>query len=237
MADAIHLIANEPLAGNVPPASVMTLDTTAGSIIHYCFSRLGQVGLAQTFTLFKSYIIAVALTYLPLLIAAAFSPLSIAVPAEGHHLPFLYDLNVCFMFLVSFPCLIILTITDQQALVGALRSVQSDGTITIPHEDAKRLAVRWHARFRRTNLAGQWLGVVAGITIAYFNFVTYTPAPVGFWIAHEGHLLPIGFVFLYCIFLFYAVIPIYVLRNIAISLLLIPRTTQDSTSISRSESG
>ena len=220
MADAIHLIANGPLAGHEPADPVMALDTTAGSIIHWCFNRLHRAGFGHTFTLLKCYVIAVALTYLPLLIAALLGPLSIAVPAEGHHLPFLYDLNVGFMFLVSLPCLIILTITDQQILVRALRSVQSDGTITIPHEDAKRLAARWHARFRMTNFAGQSLGVIAGITIAYFNLVTYTPAAVGFWIADEGHLLLAGYVFVCCIFLFYAVIPIYVLRNIAISLLL-----------------
>jgi hypothetical protein len=71
-----------------------------------------------------------------------------------------------------------------------------------------------------TNFAGQSLGVISGITIAYFNLVTYIPAAVGFWISNEGHLLLAGYVFLYCIFLFYAVIPICVLRNIAISLLL-----------------
>lgn len=200
--------------------SVMALDTTAGSIIHAHFRYLDRVGLGGAFVVPRAYVGAVALTYLPLLLSALFSSPSIIFPSAGHRLPFLFDWNVSFMFLISFPCLVVLTVTDQYVLTRALRTVQSDGTVTILQAEEKLLAERWHRLFRMTNLAGQSLGVVIGMIVAYFNFIVYTPASVGFWIAHEGRLLPVGFVFLYCIFLFYALIPVYVLRNIAIAFLL-----------------
>ena len=199
---------------------MMALDTTAGSIIHSRFRKLDGLAPGATFTVVRAYITAVALTYLPLSIAAILSPLSIVVPTAGHRLPFLYDWNVGFMCLVSFPCLAILTVTDQYVLARALRTVQSDGTITISQEDEKRLSVRWHRLFQITNVAGQSLGIVVGMIVAYFNFAVYAPARVGFWIAQDGRLMPVGFVFLYCIFLFYALIPVYVVRNVTISLLL-----------------
>jgi hypothetical protein len=220
MTGAVQLPATDRLDGKLSSVPAMVLDTSAGSIIHSRFRYLNRVGPAGTFAVARAYVAAVALTYLPLLIAAILSPLSIVVPTAGHRLPFLYDWNVCFMFLVSFPCIIVLTVTDQDVLARALGAVQSDGTITISREDEKQLSVRWHRLFKMTNVAGQSLGIVVGAIVAYFNYRVYTPAPVGFWIAQEGRLMPVGFVFLYCIFLFYALIPVYVLRTVAISLLL-----------------
>ena len=70
------------------------------------------------------------------------------------------------------------------------------------------------------NFAGQAASIAAGGVIAYFNGVVYGKASVGFWIAYGSRLLPVGFVYLYCIFLFYALVTIYVVRNFAISRLL-----------------
>jgi hypothetical protein len=220
MADAIHLPATDVLTGKLPTIPVVVFDTTAGSVIHSRFGSLDRIGVGGSFTLLKVYVFAVAITYVPLLIAAFLSSLSTIAPTADHRLPFLYDWNVCFMFLVSFPCLLVLTVTDHYVLARALSTVQTDGTITISREDENRLATRWRKLFRAINLAGQALGIVAGGIVAYFNFVAYTPAPVGFWIADGGNLLPVGYVFLFCIFVFFALIPIYVLRNVAISFLL-----------------
>jgi hypothetical protein len=159
------------------------------------------------------------LTFLPLLIAAFFSPLSLVNPLGEHRLPFLRDWNVLFMYLVSFPCLMILTATDQRVLSASLKSVQLDGTLTMSEKEATPLVSRWQQRFYRTNLASHAVGIVLGVIVAYYCYAAYIPKSVGFWIAVDGHLLPVGFVFLYCIFLFYALIPVYVLRNIAVALL------------------
>jgi len=56
--------------------------------------------------------------------------------------------------------------------------------------------------------------------LAIFNYVSYTPVTTGFWIALDGRLLPVGYVFLWCIFIFYALIPPYIFRSVCTSLFL-----------------
>jgi len=209
------------LAIHRPPAAVSSAsasawETTAGSIVHRPFRYLERVGSA--FTAFQLYIIAVGMTFIPLLLGALLSPLSLTTPSPTHRLPFLCDWNVLFMFLVSFPCLVILTVTDYRYLGAALKSIESDGTIVIAQSDYNRLNKRWRGLFKIVNITGQVLGIIVGGLMAYFNFVVYSKPSVGFWIADDGHLLPVGFVFLYCIFLFFAVVPVYIGRNIAMSL-------------------
>lgn len=197
----------------------MTLTTTSGSVIHYLFSRRFGFAPGNAFTPLKIYLTAAALAFLPLFLGALHGDPSIITAAGRHRLPFLRDWNVLFMSLVSFPCLLILTVTDQDVLALALKTVQSDGTITISNADKNQLAERWRSYFRITNLAAQLVGLILGGTIAYLNYVAYSPSHVGFWISDNDHLLGVGVIFLCFIFIFYAVVPVYVLRNIAISLL------------------
>jgi hypothetical protein len=88
------------------------------------------------------------------------------------------------------------------------------------HEDASALERRWTGRYQRVNRLGQAVGVLAGLTLASFNYMSYAPASTGFWIAKEGQLVPAGYVFLYCIFVFYTLIPTYILRSLCTSLFL-----------------
>jgi hypothetical protein len=201
----------------------MTLTTTSGSVVHYLFSRQFGFAPGNAFTSIKIYLTAAAFAFLPLFLGAALDSLlggpSMVTAVPPHRLPFLRDWNVLFMSLVSFPCLLILTVTDQDVLTLALKTVQSDGTITISDADKDRLAKRWRGYFRIINLAAQLAGLILGGTIAYFNYVAYSPKDVGLWISDKDHLLGAGLIFVCFIFIFYAVVPVYVLRNIAISLL------------------
>jgi hypothetical protein len=191
------------------------LDTISGSALHSLFGNTTRIGYIP-----KLYIISILLTFVPLLIGAALSPLSLTIATCKLKLPFFYDWNVLFMFLISFPFLLILTVTDQEVLTNALRSVQREGTITISEANTRVLYNRWKDCFKKFNIVGQVIGVGVGLLVAYFNYEAYTPELVGFWIAQNNSLLPVGFVYLYCISFFYALIVIYVVRNIGIALLL-----------------
>lgn len=203
------------LSPTPPYSALIAVDTTGGSILHRLIGDPERPWVVP-----KLFIIAVAFTFLPLFLAALLSPLSIISPTGTHRIAFLHDLNILFAFIVSFPCLFIFSVTDQHVLSRALKIVQLDGTVTIPEDAANFLSSCWRRRFRIVNLCGQVTGFFVGVLIAIFNYVTYTPASMGFWIAHEGRLLTVGYVFEYCIFLFYFLIPLYVFRNVAISLLL-----------------
>jgi hypothetical protein len=167
------------------------------------------------------YIAAVAVTYVPLILTAWLqNPPTIATFTPTLHLPFLYDWNVAFMFVVSFPLLVVLTITDQHVLATSLRQVQLEGTVSIPDDSAASLSSIWQRKLRSVNIGAQALGIGIGGTVAFFNYEAYKPnSGVGYWIGTE-HLLPVGFVYLFCIFLFYSLLPIYVLRSFATSVFL-----------------
>jgi hypothetical protein len=196
------------------------LDTTTDSAVHALFRCLDRGGGGRALALFKLYVIAVALTLLPLLIGAWLGPHSLVVRGAQLKLPFLYDWTILFAFLVSFPCLLILTVTDQDVLVQSLKTVESEGTITISPEDKKRVAVRWNGRFRIINLVAQASAAMIGASIAYINYRLFKDPRLGHWIFDHGELLGVGYIFLLCLFLFYALIVIYLFRNIALSLLL-----------------
>jgi hypothetical protein len=212
MADASSGLPVKPPTPQLPPAIP---DTTAASVVHVLPNYFDRID-ASAFIPAVLYLVAVAITCVPLLIGAWIS--GELTLADAHQLRFLRDGSVMFMFLVSFPCMLILTATDQQLLAGSLRTVSADGTLTMPGPEWVSLADRWRRRFRKINRAAQAFGLVLGIVVAYYNCQAY--AKVGHWIANKGVLLPVGWVYLYCVFLFYAVAAVYLVRNFAIAVLL-----------------
>lgn len=204
-------------AASEPPLAV---DSTEGSIPHY-LSRYyisGVVKRAPSGA--KVYVWAILITYLPMLIAALFSPLPLASRNQTVYLPFLLDWNVAFMFLVSFPTLVALTVTDQHVLAMALDQVQNDGILVVPAGRRASVSSEWMRKFRLINIRAQLLGILTGIAVATGNYIAYRPASIHFWIAENGKLLPVGVAMLWSIFLFYALLPLYFFRSLWISFFL-----------------
>jgi hypothetical protein len=167
--------------------------------------------------------VSLVVAFVPLLIGASCGNNSLIEISRDNPLPFLYDVNVLFIFLVSFPCLVILIVSDQQAVSQALENVQSNGTLVVSNENQKFLAIRWNGIFRIANVGGLILGVIVGALAAYANYSLFDPDPNGHqyhWSIHNHHLLPVGYIYLLCIFLFYAVVAVYAVRSMAIAFLL-----------------
>jgi hypothetical protein len=199
--------------------STITLNTTAGSALHVIPRWLDSLGFGA-FTPVVIYAGAVSLTFLPLIIGAGLSPLSMTIQSETLSLPFLYDVSTIFLYVVSFPCLLILTVTDHRVLSRALSRVQIDGILTISEVTGLALAERCYRRFRITNLVAQALGLAAGGITAYFVYRLNATATIKSWTESEGHLLAVGYIRLYCDFLFSFVAAVYVIRSIAVPILL-----------------
>jgi hypothetical protein len=215
-----QVVSGAPQGTAVTPAT-FELDTTIASLLHGLAGNRRRNELGHGPPAGKAYLMAVAITYMPLFVCALMSPLPVAARTSTLRLPFLYDWNVAFTFLVSFPSLLALTVTDQHALASSLRRVQVDGIVSIPEPTAIELSSRWCKRFRTINIGAQLIGVLIGLLLAVFNYVAFTPKAVGSWIASEGRLsLPAGPAFLCCIFLFYFLICVYVLRSVGMSMLL-----------------
>jgi len=208
---------------NDKPAVILAerLDTTRGSLIHLAFRWLDRFPPRNQLGCTKLYVASVVLTFGILVVVGASPDRSLLLHAQGSvRVPLLYDWNLLFMFLVSFPCLVILAATDPQILTSALRTALSDRTIEISAEGQDSLACEWTKRFRNYNLSGEILGAIIGLLVVYGNYRAYVDNPAGLWITYYDQLLPVGWVFLFCMWLFYAVVTVYVVRNLMIALLL-----------------
>jgi hypothetical protein len=196
-------------------------DTTSKSVLHWLGSRTAHAtdrfSISQALT---AYWLAATVTYGLMLLLNAVDLRSAQVVQSVTKLAFLRDMNTAYLFLCSFPTLVLLTISDDHALRTALNRVQRDGVVTIAARDRDLLQSKWQRRFARVNMFGQLAGVTIGTSIAIANYVAYSDASVGFWATAGGHFRPVGYAFLASVWLFYATFPVYVIRTIYSSLFL-----------------
>lgn len=191
------------------PVQVVRVRTTGLSFVHWLF-RCTDRAPSKLVVLFAAW----ALTLFPLLLVNAYWPGVL----PNSRLSLGTDVNVLFLFAVSFPAILLLTTTDQAVLDQALSVVQKDGTVTFSGATPE-LADVWARNFTVANVLAQALAVVVGAVIASVNYEVYSPPAIGFWISAAGHLRPVGYVFIASIFMFYAVLTVYIVRGLAIAVL------------------
>jgi hypothetical protein len=194
------------------------LDTTGYSPLHKLFYKTRENKDPSILSVVATvYLRVLAVTMVPLYLTAWFD-LPISMKPQGPlKLPFFYDWNVHFMILFSLPMIMAFIVTDQLLLKRAIAKIVSEGILSISSAvDDKRVS-SWNESFRKINLRIQFFGVIAGAVIAYVNFVLYYTRTGGFWFLKDGHFPVTGGVYLYCIFLFYWAVSVYVLRTFLIS--------------------
>lgn len=167
------------------------------------------------------YLLVVAITYLPLLVAAAQIGLG---PLWRHPsqepLTFLQDWGLNYALLVSLPSMVVLLVSDEQVLATSLDEVQRDGVIGLSESDANALRGKWVNKFRIWNLSAQLGGIVVGAALGVFTLRSFLNGNISLWIGNNSDVHFAAYVYLYCISLLYAMVIIYVSRCIAISLFL-----------------
>lgn len=200
------------------PLLATHLNTKSNSPLHTLATSLNGLG-AGVFTLPILYSGAVLITLLPLFIGAWLSSQSITTRSTTLPLPLLYDASTILMYSVSLPCLLLLTVTDDQLLRRALGNVQTDGILIISQADQQALATSWRRRFRSINAAGLLLGILSGAITAYYDYQLRTSGNYVGW--DTGNPLPAtGYILMYCDFLFSVVAAIFLIRSLAIIALL-----------------
>ena len=122
------------------------------------------------------------------------------------------------MAFVSFPCLLVLLVSDQHVLECALINVERDGVLVMSEKARQQLAERWKPLFLTINLVAQAVGLLVGLAIVYLNWIAVKQAPT--WQVNSGQFVIAGYVYLYCVFIFYSAIAVYSLRVVALSLFL-----------------
>lgn len=216
MDQALNKASTGDTVGNV---AMTDFRTTARSWLHSPFySSYFQKLNYQNFII-ALIGVSLALTILPLVITAWIElPMTMA-SREGVKLPFLRDWNVHFMFVLSFPLLFVYTVSDQRYLSRAVASMLGDRAVKIDQSKLEELIDAFSNRFTRINKMAQITGVITGLLVAFGNYKAYSEPGLGIWILKNNHFSITGYVYLYCIFIFYFTVAVYIIRTIAISLM------------------
>jgi hypothetical protein len=161
----------------------------------------------------------VALTFVPLLVAASLGSVPLWGGGDARQLTFLHDWGLGYALLVSLPSLVVLLVNDEHVLRDSLNEVQRDGVIAFSEKVAE-LKARWEQKFRVWNLIAQLAAIGLGVTLGIFTLRAYEKAGVASWIAPNGQRHVASYVYLYCIILLYTMVTIYVVRGIVVAFFL-----------------
>jgi hypothetical protein len=200
------------------PLASLCPDTSSASLLHCLARRLGP--RSKPTKLVRVYLMVVAVTYLPLLLAAKLGSVPLWAGSSTGPLTFFHDWGVGYALLVSLPSLVVLLVSDEHVLSTSLDEVQQDGVIALSKEAADSLKTKWKGCFRIWNLITQVAGIVFGIALGIFTLLSYVKHHIASWITPEGRPHLAGYVYVCCISLLYALVIVYVTRCIVLSYFL-----------------
>lgn len=198
------------------PRVSVSIDTTGSSPLH----AVARYRSGRALVIIGVCVITIGITYVPMVIAALLGAGSTVTPTTVVHLPFFRDWSIAFRFLVSLPLLVAITITDQKTLDAALTRIQLEGILFVPEATTRFLTEKWQRRFRTTNRFSYSAGVALGAVVVLAQYVAYTSPNIGYWVAPYGVVQPAGYFYFFAIFLFYLILPVYLFRNVMITLFL-----------------
>ena len=203
-------------------AEIRSLDTGKGSIVHRmfpCHCNDGETVAASVVCYWAPYAVAVLGTLLPLSIVVLFTT-SEAGSTDGGRVPFYLDFNTLFMFGVSFPLVLAFTVSDRRLVPAALSEIISDGILKISLDAASHIRERWESLFKRVNQVSYALGVIVAGIVAAANYQVYSDPGLKFWTADSRGMTYAGWMYLLSLFLAYSILPLFILRSIAVTRLL-----------------
>ena len=224
-----------PTVGSSPDedSHQFTVNTTEGSVLHRWIGRRGEKR-DEPYPAVWLFLIAAAAAYLPIVIVAWIDHIPLAHQTALVQMPLFYDANTAWMFLVSFPTLLVLTVRDQWVLQEALDHVMHDGVIHVGYEEgstrqyteeerrqsAQNLKSKCETEFRWLNAWSQPVAAIVGLVLAGVNFYAMSNPRLGAWGAPGGAMRPAGYLLLFMIGVFYTVVGIYVARSAGVVVFL-----------------
>jgi len=198
------------------------LDTSSGSLLHRFARQRGPDSKPPRRV--SIYLLVLAVTYVPLLIAVFVSARRGLIPLwdgiTGGSFTFFEDLGFNYAFLISVPSLVLLLVSDEYVLSNALDEIREDGVLVFSENSTGPLVKKWNRCFRITNLITQFAAVGLGIGLSIATFRINLKQSISSWIAPDHRLHLVGYVYVFCISVLYALIILYVTRIIVMSLFL-----------------
>lgn len=179
-------------------------DTTQLSFIHSAFTYDGQNWGRN------------AVVYLAT-IASTFGLMAVVAVAQTHSAAIFRDWAVVFAFLVSFPAILFFVASDQDALNVAMHTVRTEGVISQSKEGVEEFRKNWKKRFRKLNLSVQILGLLAAFPLSDLTADAFEKVQAQPW---RQVNTPGSYAYEVAIAIFYALLMAYIVRSVAMALLL-----------------
>lgn len=192
--------------------TLMFLNPNQRSVWHWMFRWPLPGKPASGYHKFVTYLVAMSATYGVMWFLALATLDTLGDKTEVLKLPFLYNVNMHFMFGVLFPTLLLMALTEGQLVSSGAGAVCEESVLTMSPEVAETLRGDWERIYRKWNLAGQAIGVNLGVLVALINYQSLTVAGFGHWAAPEGEMTLPGYAYLVSIGIFYFLVPFYVAR-------------------------
>ena len=215
MLDTIFLMRKDNTESNLTENIDLNFDTAKYSIIHYIF----RIKPASSVSIFKSivipYIITALFTYGVLFLIAILTQTPLTERSLDAKIPFLFDFNIAWMFLVSFPFIIVLIVTERRTIPLSINQLFLEKVLSIETKTSQQFFSDWQARFGRRNLFGQLIGIIAGMVAVIGNFSNVTQPGYGTVFITNNQLNILGWWAGFCIFIFYFFTSLYMIRAIS----------------------
>ena len=190
-------------------------DTCHGSWVHKFFTN--KPGHESTFwrSYFLPYFYSVILFFVfPLIVAITNLP-SVLNNSTDVSLPFLLDWNNTFMFIVTFPLIVSLLLSERNILSSNIAQVVSEDIIIFKDIKVKKFIKIWENKYKKYNIGFQVLGFLIGITALVLNYNLFMSDNWTSWQKTDGELNISGWILLlWQLPLFFFVIIFYLGRGI-----------------------
>ena len=204
---------------NAPFRELARFETCKWSVLHWLFATPPDQPVTFWKCRFLPYVATVFLFFLFPLIVAFFSLPALMHPTIGVNVPYLRDLNVLFMFLVTLPVLVTLLLSERSLLPSRIAEVERAKVLVIDKDKIAPLIEffdRWRFKYGCVNIISQVAGILIGITIAWANYNALTSGHSPTWQITNGQINPAGWGYLaFQIPVFYFVVSVYLARGVA----------------------
>jgi len=196
------------------------IDTGKASLIHKIFPSKPESDVSIWKHTMLPYLATALTTYGVLLCGAAMKLPTLIKQSPSLKLPFLLDINVMWMFLVTIPVAVVLIVSERLIIPDGIGKIIASGVLEIGEQASKDLAEKWEQNYQRANLLGQGIGIVVSLSVSAANYQSFMDNGFVTWQAVQGQLYFVGWYYLLCILLAYFVISMYVIRNFTTILFL-----------------
>ncbi len=199
--------------------TLRSFDTGLGLLLHHAFAPKPPAERSFWHNGWVRFMAAALATFGVMLLVVAVSRRDVMYDTAIRKLPFAYDWNTMWQFLLTFPLLFTFLLSERTLIPDCLTALLENKILSF-NTDEKEFVDWWQKCYCVVNVGTQLIGVFVGWAVAYFNYIVTKPADWGAWQAVGGSFHLAGWIWLICLAVFYFVVSIWVGRAVTTAVFL-----------------